>query len=139
MVIYIFAEVIIGLIGGILLAICSKKADGVVYNKLDKAGIVTNILLIPVYACLSPLALGLGIFTYPEHETGILAILGWMVTIIITSAMLVCGLGLGASVALRRKGKSKASFAVQFAGLVSIGLTVLLYIVFEDSLIASIN
>ena len=127
MVIYLIAEAIVGLVGGILLALLTKKADGVVYNKLDKVGIVTNILLIPIYLYFSPLALGLGLFSYPEHESGILAVPGWILTIIIASAMLVCGLGLGASVALRKKGKSKESFIVQFAGAVSIGLTVLLY------------
>ncbi|MBR5309662.1 MAG: hypothetical protein IKU42_00880 [Oscillospiraceae bacterium] len=139
MVIYLIAEAIIGIIGGILIAIFSKKSEGVVYNKLDKAGIITNILLIPVYACLSPLALGLGLFTYPEHDTGILAVLGWIVTIIVTSAMLFCGLGLGFSVALRKKGKSKKSFIVQFAGLLGIGLTVGLYCLFVGSLIAPLN
>ena len=139
MVIYVIAEAIIGLVGGILIALLSKKANGVVYNKLDKVGIVTNILLIPLYICLSPLALGLGIFSYPEHESGILAVLGWMLTIIIASAMLVCGLGLGFSVALRKKGKSKESFIVQFAGLVSIGMTSLLYVVFVGTLISTLN
>ena len=139
MVIYLIAEAIVGMIGGILIAILSKKADGVVYNKLDKVGMVTNILLVPIYLRLSPLALGLGLFSYPEHERGILAVLGWMLTIIIASAMLVCGLGLGFSVALRKKGKSKESFIVQFAGALSIGLTVLLYCAFEGSLISTLN
>ena len=61
MVIYLIAEAIVGLVGGILIAILSKKADGVVYNKLDKVGMVTNILLIPIYLRLSPIALGLGL------------------------------------------------------------------------------
>ena len=139
MVIYLIAEAIVGLVGGILIALLTKKAEGVVYNTLDKVGIVTNILLIPAYLALSPLALGLGLFSYPEHESGILAVLGWIVTIIVASAMLFCGLGLGAPVALRKKGKSIASFIVQFTGFVSIGLTVGLYLLFVDVLIATIN
>ena len=67
------------------------------------------------------------------------AVLGWIVTIIVTSAMLFCGLGLGFSVALRKKGKSKKSFIVQFAGLLGIGLTVGLYCLFVGSLIAPLN
>ena len=139
MIIYLIAEAIIGIVGGIIIAIFSKKAEGVEYGKLDKIGRITNIILILIYAFLSPLALGLGLFTYPEHNTGILAVLGWIVTIIITSAMLFCGLGLGFSVALRKKGKSKLSFAVQFAGLVGIGLTVGFYCIFVGSLIAPLN
>ena len=132
-------ESIIGVIAGILIAIFSKKSEGVVYNKLDKAGIITNILLIPIFICLSPLAVGLGMFSDPEHDTGILAVLGWIITIINSSAILFCGLGLGFSVAFRKKGKSKLSFTVQFAGLIGIGLTVLLYVLFVDVLLATLN
>ena len=139
MSIYVIAEAIIGVIAGILIAVLTKKSEGVVYNKLDKAGRITNLLLITIYVCLSPLALGLGLFSYPEHDTGILSILGWIVTIINASAMLVCGLGLGFSVALRKKGKSKQSFFIQFAGLISIGITVLFYLIFVGSLISPLN
>ena len=138
MFIYIVIEGIVGLIAGLLLAVCTKKADGVVYGKLDKVGRVTNILLIPVYACLSPLYLGLGLFSYPNHD-GFLGILGWIVTIINASATLFCCLGLGASVALRKKGKSKLSFAVQFAGVVGIALTVGMYCLFAGNLLSSLN
>ena len=139
MIVYLIAEAIVGLVGGILLAVLTKKTEGLVYNKLDKIGIATNILLIPVYLSLSPLALGLGMFSYPEYDTGILAVLGWIITVINASAMLFCGLGLGYSVSLRKKGKSKLSFAVQFAGLCGIGLTVINYLVFEDVLLSTLN
>ena len=139
MIIYLIAEAIIGLVGGILLAVLTKKAEGLVYNKLDKIGIATNILLIPVYLSLSPLALALGMFSYPEYDTGILAVLGWIITVINASAMLFCGLGIGFSVSLRKKGKSKLSFVVQFAGLFGIGLTVINYIIFEDVLLSTLN
>lgn len=139
MIIYLIAEAIVGIIGGILLALFSKKAEGIVYSKLDKIGRITNILLILVYALLSPLYLGLGLFSYPEYESGILCILGWIIAIINASAALFCGLGLGASVALRKKGKSKESFAVQFAGLAAIGFTVLSYITLEGILLSSLN
>ena len=39
MIIYLIAEAIVGLVGGILLAVLTKKAEGLVYNKLDKIGI----------------------------------------------------------------------------------------------------
>ena len=115
-----------------------KKAEGVVYGKLDKAGRITNILLIVVYVCLAPLYMFLGMISYPDHN-GILGLLGWIVSIINASAALFCGLGLGFSVALRKKGKSKLSFAVQFAGLVGIGLTVGMYCLFAGNLLSSLN
>jgi hypothetical protein len=98
---YTTIEAIVAVVAGILIAVCTKKADGVVYGKLDKAGRITNILLIPVYACLSPVYLFFGMISTPRHD-GFLGILGWIVSVIIASATLFCGLGLGFSVALRK-------------------------------------
>ena len=138
MFLYTSIEAVIAVITGILLAVCTKRDSSVIYNKLDKAGRITNILLIPVYICLSPLYLGLGLFSYTTHE-GLLGILGWIVAIIIASAALFCGLGLGLSVAFRKKGKSKLSFAVQFAGFAGIALSLLLFFIFYGNLLSSIN
>ena len=138
MFLYTVMEAIVGLVAGILLAACSKKADGVVYGKLDKAGRITNILLILVYACLSPLYLFFGMISSPRYD-GILGILGWIVCIIIASAALFCGFGLGFSVAFRKKGRSKLSFAVQFAGAVGIGLSVGLYCLLAGNLLRYLN
>ena len=138
MYLYVIIEAIVAVVAGLLIAICTKKADGVTYTKLDKAGRITNILLIPVYVCLSPLYLGLGLFSYTTHE-GLLGVLGWIVAIIVASAALFCGLGLGFSVAFRKKGKSKLSFAVQFAGFAGIALSLLLFFVFYGNLLSSIN
>ena len=68
-----------------------------------------------------------------------MGVIGWAVCIVCASAALVCYSGLGASVALRKKGKRVPSFLVQFAGVISIGLTVLLYILFEGTLISPLN
>lgn len=138
MFLYTVIVAIIAVIAGILLAVRGKKADGLVYTKLDKAGRITNILLIIVYLCLSPLYLFFGAISSPRHD-GLLGILGWIVSLIIASASLPCGLGLGFSVALRKKGKSKQSFAVQFAGLVGIGLSVGLYCLFAGNLLRYLN
>lgn len=138
MTIYVLLEAIAGIVLGILLAVRTKKAEGVTYGKLDKVGVVTNILLTVLYAVLSPFYLLLGILSEPDGE-GFLFVLGVLVSLIAASAALFCGLGLGYSVALRKKGKSGLSFAVQFAGLVGIALTVLLYCVFAGSLITSLN
>ena len=126
LIIYTLLEAIVGVIAGILLATCTKKAEGVVYGKLDKAGRITNILLLLLYICTSPLCMVFGFISLPRYE-GILGILGWIVAFIIASATLFAGLGLGASVALRKKGESKKSFIVQFAGVAGVILTVGLY------------
>ena len=57
MFLYTVIEAIVGIAAFILLAVCTKKADGVVYGRLDKVGIATNILLTVLYICISPLYL----------------------------------------------------------------------------------
>ena len=135
---YTIIEAVIGIVVAIFLAFCTKREDGVIYSKLDKVGCVTNILLIPVYVCLSPLYLFLGMISNPAYE-GFLGLLGWIVSFVIASAALFCGIGLGLSVAFRKKGKSRLSFAVQFAGVFGIGLTLLLYFVFTGNLLRYLN
>ena len=138
MYLYTIIEAIVAVVAGIVLAVCTRKSEGVVYNKLDKAGRITNILLIPVYVCLSPLYLFFGMIASPFYD-GILGVLGWIVSVIIASAAIFCGVGLGLSVLLRKKGKSKLSFAIQFAGLAGIGLSVLLYCIFAGNLLRYLN
>ena len=138
MYLYTCIEAGVAVVLGILIAAFSKKAEGVTYGKLDKAGRITNILLIPVYLCLSPLYLFLGMIASPRYD-GFLGVLGWIVAVIIASAALFCGLGLGFSVALRKKGRSKLSFAVQFAGIVGIALNLALSFIFYGNLLRSLN
>ena len=138
MFLYTTMEAIVAVVAGILIAVCTKKADGVVYSKLDKAGRITNILLIPIYLCLLPLCLFLGMVANPNYD-GFLGILGWIVAIIMGSAALFCGLGLGFSVALRKKGKAKLSFAVQFAGVGGIAITLILFFLFYGNLLRPLN
>ena len=87
-----------------------EKTVDVVYNKLDKTGRITNIVLIPVYAFLSLFCIGIGIFCSPGYEEGVPEILGWVVALLIPSAPLFCFVGLGLSVALRKKRKKQAEF-----------------------------
>ena len=115
-----------------------KKKEGVVYGKLDKAGRITNILLLIAYICMTPFCMFIGMISEPAYE-GFLGILGWIVAVIIGSAPLFGGLGLGFSVAWRKQGKSKQSFAVQFAGVLGIALTFILFMLFYDNLLSSIN
>lgn len=138
MYLYVIIEAIVAVLAYVLIAICTKKSEGVVYGKLDKAGRITNILLIPVYAGLGLFCMALGIFSNPNYD-GILGVLGWIVAIIIASAPLFSGLGLGLSVALRKKGRSKQSFAVQFAGLAGAALSASLFFVFYGNLLRYLN
>ena len=138
MFLYTSIEAAVAVIAGILLAVRTKKAKDVTYTKLDKAGRITNVLLIPVYVCLSPLYMFLAMIARPRYD-GFLGILGWIVAIIMGSAALSCGLGLGFSVALRKKGKSRLSFAVQFAGVLGIALNLILFFIFYGNLLRPLN
>ena len=138
MFIYVILEALVGIILGIIIAKRTKKADGIVYGKIDKVGRITNILLAVIYVLTAPLYLFIGMISEPNGE-GILIIVGVLVSLIAASASLLCSLGLGFSVALRKKGKSALSFAVQFAGVVGIALAFLLYNIFVGSLISPLN
>jgi hypothetical protein len=128
----------VSVIVGILLAVCTKKPEDITYTKLDKAGRITNVLLLLVYICLAPLYLFLAMIANPRYD-GFMGILGWIVAIIMGSAALFCGLGLGFSVALRKKGKSKLSFAVQFAGVLGIAINLILFFLFYGNLLRPLN
>ena len=138
MYLYTTITAIIGAVAGILLAACTKKAEGVTYGKLDKAGRITNILMIPVYIVLALIYIAISIFTSPDHK-GLLGILSWLVCIIIAIVPASCGLGLGFSASLRKKGRSKLSFAAQFAGVAGCVLGIVLFVVFYGNLLSSLN
>lgn len=138
MFLYTVVEAVVAVIAGLVLALGTKKAEGVTYSKLDKIGRVTNILLFLFYVGFSFFYLFLGAIASPRYD-GLLGILGWIVSVIMASAALFCGIGLGLSVAFRKKGKSKLSFAVQFAGVGGIGLTVILFFLFYGNLLRPLN
>ena len=138
MFLYTAIAAIAAVIIGILIAVGTKKAEGVTYGKLDKIGRITNLLLLLLYVGSSFVYLFLGMIANPRYD-GFLGILGWIVSIIMASAALFCGIGLGLSVAFRKKGKSKLSFAVQFAGVGGIALTVGLFFLFYGNLLRPLN
>lgn len=135
---YWFIEAIVGIIVGLLLALCTKKGKDVTYSRLDKAGIIVNVVLLAVYAFLSPFYIFIGSICRPAYE-GFLGVVGGILSVIASSAAFFCAVGLGVSVALRKRGKSKLSFIVQFAGLVGIGLVLLLFFLFYGNLFKTIN
>lgn len=93
MFLYTVTEAIIAVIAGILITICTKKADRVTYSKLDKIGQVTNVLLCLFYVGFSFFYLFLGMIANPLYS-GFLGFLGWIESIIMASAALFCGIGL---------------------------------------------
>ena len=137
-----FLYVVIGMLLGVAACVYAtffvKKADGVVYGKLDSAARITNIILSALYIVFSPLYLSLGVLAAPAGE-GILWLLGLIVALIAASAAPLCGFGIACSVVLRKKGRSKLGFAAQFAGLAGILLTVVLFLLFYGNLLDTLN
>ena len=131
-------EAVFGVVAGILLAVCTKKANDITYTTLDKVGRITNVLLSIVYVCLSPFYLFLGMISNPKYD-GFLGLIGYIVAVIMASAAMFCWIGIGGSIALRKKGKSRLSFAAQFAGVIGIGLTVAFYFIFTGNLLKYLN
>ena len=139
MYIYFIFAAIAGLVAGIVIATRSKKEEGVVYGKLDNAGKVTNVILILAYAIVSIFCWFVVMLGYIPDGEGILAVVAWVVAIIGATGPALCGLGIGASVALRKKGNSKLSFLVQFAGVAGLAVTILFYVLFCGNLFGSLN
>jgi len=135
---YLILCIIAGILLFVLLGALTKKSDEVVYNNLDRAGVISNFALTVGYVLISPLYLFLGLISCPNYE-GFLGVIGWIISFLNASAALFCGLGLGISVAFRKKGKSKLSFAIQFLGVVAILFTVISYCVFTGNLLQTLN
>lgn len=139
MFLYTVIEAIIAVIAGILIAICTKKTEGVTYNKLDKIGQVTNILLCLFYIGFSFFYLFLGMIANPLYN-GFLGFLGWIVSIIMASAALFCGIGLGLSVAFRKRGKANRALPYSLQVLRALVLQLLYFSFFmEIFCVLSIN
>ena len=138
MYIYVAASVLASIIAGIIIAACSKRVAGVTYNTLDNVGVITNFALIPTYILGSPLCMFLASLFCPAYE-GFWGIIGWIVSFIGASGPALCALGLGWSVSLRRKGKSKASFCIQFAGVAGLLLTLAIFFLFYGNLLDTLN
>lgn len=139
MYLYFAFAAVVGLVAGIVIAVGTKKAEGVVYGVLDKVGSVVNILLIPAYLITGTFCWILVMLCYAPTGEGVMAVVAWILAVIGATGPAFCGLGLGASVALRKKGKSKASFLAQFAGVAGLGVTFLFFVLFYGNLFATLN
>lgn len=130
---------LVGIAIGLVLTFATKKKADLVPTTLDKVTKITNIVMIPVYLYAAYFSLALAMFTVPEHDGGALFVIDLIVCALVWIAPVCIGSGLGLSVALRKKGKSLASFVLQFAGLASTSASAIIYIVGVDRFISSIN
>lgn len=138
MIISIFVT-FIGLAVGILLALKTRRTAGLPYSsQIDTTSQVMNIVMLVVYIMATPMMWFLALVC-EAYQEGFLGALGWAVAAVIWIAPAAFGLGLGASVALRKRGKSVAGFVIQFAGVGAIALSFLLYAVFVGSLLTPLN
>ena len=138
MFLYVVLSAILGIIGGILLSVLVRRDKSVEYTTLDKVGVITNIVLAASYLGFAPFYMFLGMITTPYRD-GFWGIVGVIICAVSGSAALAAGVGVGASVALRRRGKKVLSFVIQFAGVLAIALTFIIYMLFVGTLIAQLN
>ena len=135
---YTVIAALCGIAAGVLLTVLTKKENTVKYGALDKAGVITNIVLTAVYTCTAPFYMFIGMIS-TAHQGGFFGFIGWVISIICASAALFAGLGIGLSVALRKKGRRILSFIVQFSGVCAIACTFIFYFVFVGTLISPLN
>ena len=118
---------IAGVAIGILLAVRARKIEAAVPTALDRVSLVINITLIPVYLILSILMMFMALITGTSYgASSVQAIFAEVFSFVIAAAPIYCGIALGLSVSLRRKGRSLAGFLVQFAGFGGILVLVLI-------------
>ena len=118
---------IAGIAAGIILVVRARKTEAGTYTVLDKISMVTNVILCIVYFPLSLIMLLMASIT----GTGLYAslvqkFLADVFACLIAATPIYCGIALGMSVSLRRKGKSVAGFLIQFAGFIGIILLILI-------------
>ena len=138
MFLYTVLAALSGVAAGILFTVFTKKRSNVKYGVIDKIGIGTNIGLAAVYTCLSPFYMFIGMIS-TAHQDGFMGLIGWIVSVIVASAALFAGLGIGLSVALRKMGMKVLSFIIQFSGVLAIVNTFLFYFTFVGTLISPLN
>ena len=131
-------EAIAGVVAAVLITKRTPKPEDRIYTKFDRVGIVTNVLLAIFYVIATPICFILGAISAPQAD-GLWMLLAVPVALVAASSSFFCSLGLGYSVALRRKGKRGFSFIVQFAGVLAILVMFVLYGFFSGTLLRTLN
>lgn len=118
---------IAGIAAGIILVVRARKTEAGTYTVLDKISMVTNVVLCIVYFPLSLIMLLMASITGTGLNASLVQdILAYIFAGLIAATPIYCGIALGMSVSLRRKGKSVAGFLIQFAGFIGIILLILI-------------
>lgn len=138
MIVYVVLSTLAALISGMILIVRTKRVEGIKYGVLDKVGLALNALLLNVYLIAFVPFTFIGLLCVPEYS-GLLGALGYVMAFIVNSWSLVFCLGLAFSVVLRKKGKSKLSFMVQFMGLVAMVVSFVIFALCYESLFSSLN
>jgi ABC-type methionine transport system permease subunit len=116
-----------GIAVGIWLAVRGRKGEAAASTTLDKISCVTNIGLIPVYAIFSLLMMFMAAITGTNYgASSAQEFWAFIFSLVIAATPVYCGIALGMSVSLRKKGRSIAGFFVQFAGFGGIILFLLI-------------
>lgn len=103
----------------VLIAIFTTKKNNYEYNSLDKKGVVFNIVLSIIYIPLSIMGI-FTIFFFDAPTTNYSALkmsLLYTITYLGFSIPILSIAGIFTSVIMRRRGKSKFSFIIQFLPL----------------------
>ena len=116
-----------GIAVGVILVVRARKRESVTYTALDRISIVTNVVLCVVYFLISLMMLLMASITGTGlNASSVQEVLAHIFAYIIAATPIYCGIALGMSVSLRKKGRSVAGFFIQFAGFVGIILFLLI-------------
>ena len=116
-----------GIAVGIILVVYARKREAVTYTVLDRVSIVTNVVLCVVYFLLSLIMLLMASITDSGLNTGpVQKFLADVFACTIAATPIYCGIALGLSVTLRKKGRSVAGFLIQFSGFIGLLLCLLI-------------
>ena len=122
-----FVFLVAGAAVGIWLAVRARKIEAAAPTVLDRVSVAINIVLIPVYLILSVLMMFMALITGGSYDASVAQeVIAKALSFLIAAAPIYCGIALGLSVSLRRKGRSLAGFLVQFAGFVGILVLILI-------------
>lgn len=125
---YSFIALPIAIVIGLGMVILTKRNKKLKLNSLDKVGIFTNIILIPIYFLMSSFAAVLAMAEIPIPEgLSLPYIVGEILLFFIACTPIVCGFSLGLAVRFRRFGRSKQSFLIQFFGATWFAVANLIY------------
>lgn len=115
-----------GVIAGALTALLSRRKEGVVPGRTDRISAAAGILLVPVYTVLSMVMVFMASLAKPSGSAAWAPFAVRVLSLLIASAPVFCGVFLGLSAAYRKKGRSRAALLIQFAGFASLALSLLL-------------